>query len=78
MTDPQNTRDFVKVMAQLIHALEDRELDAEEGAMLCKTASSLINRCRPLFKKWWQRALLDSAASALAECGEHLQKLSND
>jgi predicted RNA binding protein with dsRBD fold (UPF0201 family) len=71
----ENTQDFIKVMSQLMHALEDRELDAEEGALLCKTAAQLINRCRPLFTKWWQRALLDSARSALEECSNHLDKL---
>ncbi len=78
MTDQEikNNRDFVRVMGRLMAALEDRELDAEEGSMLCATASQLINRCRPLFTKWWQRALLDSASSALQECSDHLKKLS--
>jgi hypothetical protein len=71
----ENTQDFIRVMGQLLHALEDRELDATEGALLCKTAAQLINRCRPLFTKWWQRALLDSARSALEECSDHLARL---
>ena len=78
MTEDQkieNTQDFVKVMAQLMIALEDRELDAEEGAALTKTAAALLDRCRPLFRKWWQRALLDSASSALRECSNHLETL---
>ena len=71
----QNTQDFAQIMAQAMHALSDREIDSQEGAILCQAAAQLIDRCRPLFFKWWQRALLDSASSALKECADHLKTM---
>ena len=70
----ENRKDFIRIMGQLMTALEDREIDAEEGALLCQTAAKLIERCRPLFCTWWQRAILNSASNALNECAHHLDK----
>ena len=74
MTAPNNT-EFIKIMSQVMTALEDRELDSHEAAVLCEAAAKIILKCRSLFTKWWQRALLDSASSALRECSNHLEKL---
>ena len=73
-----NVQDFSKMMGKAMHALSDREIDAEEGVILCQSAAQLINRCRGLLPKWWQRALLDSASSALKECADHLIKIESD
>lgn len=73
-----NVQDFSKMMGKAMHALSDREIDADEGVILCQSAAQLIDRCRGLLPKWWQRALLDSASSALKECASSLTKIDNE
>ena len=75
--DKEKTAEFMSIMGEVFKALDDREISAEEATVLCSNAALLIDKCRPLLNKWWQRALLDSASSALREASSHFRTMQN-
>tara|TARA_R110000737_G_scaffold274180_1_gene281091 strand:- start:75 stop:314 length:240 start_codon:yes stop_codon:yes gene_type:complete len=77
MNSKQNDQEVALLIFQLMKALEDRSIDAKEGALLCQGAIKLITKVRGQLPRLWQRFLMDTAISALEEAAKYLQSVEN-
>lgn len=71
----EQSAEFVKVITRALDALESEEIEAGEGAELCRAAARLLRRIKHLLHSWWARAAADGLASALEECAQELEAL---
>jgi hypothetical protein len=71
----ENSAEFVKVITRALDALESEEIEAGEGAELCRAAARMLRRIKHLLHTWWARAAADGLAGALEECAEELESM---
>jgi len=74
-TDQQTNKEIAHILIQLFAALEDRVIDAQEGASLCQAVIIIIAKIRPRLPKIWHRLVLDTAANILQETADFLKGL---
>ena len=55
MTDPKTNKDLALILLELFKILEDRKVDAKEGAQLCKACVVILQKIRSRIPKLWQR-----------------------
>tara|TARA_R100001443_G_scaffold116528_1_gene137193 strand:- start:4981 stop:5217 length:237 start_codon:yes stop_codon:yes gene_type:complete len=74
-TDHETNKELAHILIQLFSALEDRVIDAREGAQLCRAVVMIIAKVKPRLPKIWHRLLLDTASNVLKEASDYLDGL---
>ena len=73
--DQQTNKDLAAVLLELFKILEDRTVDAREGAQLCKACIMILHKIRPRVPKLWQRITVDTVINILLELSSYLLDL---
>lgn len=73
--DHETNKELAHILIQLFSALEDRVIDAREGAQLCRAVVMIIAKVKPRLPKIWHRLLLDTASNVLKEASDYLDGL---
>ena len=73
--DQETNKELASILIQLFKALEDRVIDAKEGASLCRAVVLIIAKIRPRLPKLWQRLVIDTASNILVETSQFLDGL---
>jgi len=75
MNDRKTEKDLYSVLIELFKILEDRTIDAKEGAQLCKACILILQKIRARVPKLWQRITIDTSINILNELSEYLISL---
>jgi len=78
MTDPKTNKELALILLELFKILEDRKVDAKEGAQLCKACVVILQKIRSRIPKLWQRICIDTAINILLELSEYLLGLHHE
>jgi len=73
-----NNQEAVKLIAEAIAAIKDREIDAKEGAILARATSDLLRKMVPHCSGRWGwiwRATIYGASGTLEEVAAHLDEI---
>ena len=73
--DHETNKELAHILIQLFSALEDRVIDAREGAQLCRAVVMIIAKVKPRLPKIWHRLLLDTPSNVLKEASDYLDGL---
>ena len=73
--DHETNKEIGRILLSLFQALEDRVINATEGAELCRAVVVIIAKIRSRLPKLWQRILLDTASNILTETASYLEDL---
>lgn len=71
----ENTKEFIKVATQAIHAMEAEDISSQEGADLCRAAAALLRKIKPTMSTWYTRATVEAAAVGLDETAGELESM---
>ncbi len=74
-TDQKTNRDLANILFELFKILEDRKVDAQEGAQLCRACVVILQKVRSRVPKLWQRIAIDTVVNILLEVAEYLKDL---
>jgi hypothetical protein len=72
MNDRTTEKDLYSVLIELFRILEDRTIDAQEGAQLCRACVLILQKIRTRVPKLWQRITIDTSINILNELSEYL------
>jgi len=75
MQDQKTNRDLANVLFELFRILEDKKVDAKEGAQLCRACVVILQKVRGRVPKLWQRIAIDTVINILLEVSEYLNDL---
>ena len=75
MQDHETNKDLAIILLELFKILEDRKVDAKEGAQLCKACVIILHKIRSRIPKLWQRICIDTVINILNELAEYLHGL---
>ena len=75
MRDQQTNKELANVLFELFKILEDRKVDAKEGAQLCRACVLILQKIRGRVPKLWQRIAIDTVINILLEVSEYLNEL---
>ncbi len=78
MQDHETNKDLAIILLELFKILEDRKVDAKEGAQLCKACVIILHKIRSRIPKLWQRICIDTVINILNELAEYLRGLDNE
>jgi hypothetical protein len=73
--DKETEKQLYTVLLDLFRILEDRKIDAREGAQLCRACILILQKIRSRVPKLWQRIAIDTVVNILNEVGEYLRGL---
>lgn len=73
--DQESNRELAKVLLELFRILEDKKVDAQEGAQLSRACVVILRKVRSRVPKLWQRICIDTAMNILQELSEYLDNL---
>ena len=73
--DHETNKDLAIILLELFKILEDRKVDAKEGAQLCKACVIILHKIRSRIPKLWQRICIDTVINILNELAEYLHGL---
>jgi len=73
MNDRQTEKQLYQVILELFRILEDRTIDAKEGAQLCRVCILILHKLRGRVPKLWQRITIDTVVNILNELSEYLK-----
>lgn len=74
-TDRETNKQLASVLLELFKILEDRKVDSEEGAQLCKACVVILRKIRGRIPKLWQRIAIDTVINILNEVHDYLMSL---
>ena len=74
-TDRETNKQLASVLLELFKILEDRKVDSQEGAQLCKACVVILRKIRGRIPKLWQRIAIDTVINILNEVHEYLMSL---
>ena len=75
MRDQETNKQLANVLFELFKILEDRKVDAKEGAQLCRACVLILQKIRSRVPKLWQRIAIDTVINILLEVSEYLNEL---
>ena len=75
MQDQKTNKDLANVLFELFRILEDKKVDAREGAQLCRACVVILQKVRGRVPKLWQRIAIDTVINILLEVSEYLNDL---
>ena len=75
MRDQETNKQLANVLFELFKILEDRKVDAKEGAQLCRACVLILQKVRSRVPKLWQRIAIDTVINILLEVSEYLNEL---
>ncbi len=75
MQDQKTNKDLANVLFELFRILEDKKVDAKEGAQLCRACVVILQKVRGRVPKLWQRIAIDTVINILLEVSEYLNDL---
>ena len=75
MRDQETNRELASVLFELFRILEDKKVDAKEGAQLCRACVLILQKIRGRVPKLWQRIAIDTVINILLEVSEYLNEL---
>ncbi len=70
--DETTKRQLRFLITEAVKAIHDGSISAEEGKALAEGIAELLKALRLLVGKWWQKAILHSAATILEEFGAQI------
>lgn len=67
------------LITEAVKAIHDGSISAEEGQELAESIAHLLKSLAGVYQnlKWWQRAVLHSAAAILEEFGSQIGNMAN-
>ena len=75
MKDQETNKQLASVLLELFKILDDRKVDAKEGAQLCQACVMILHKIRSRIPKLWQRIAIDTVINILNEVREYLLNL---
>ena len=75
MTDRQTEKQLYQVILELFRILEDRTIDAKEGAQLARVCVMILHKIRGRVPRLWQRIAIDTVINILNEVSEYLESM---
>ena len=75
MRDQETNRELASVLFELFRILEDKKVDAKEGAQLWRACVLILQKIRGRVPKLWQRIAIDTVINILLEVSEYLNEL---